>query len=237
MNQHSILTLLRLLKIKRPANKQLIRLGNKFDGGYVICDDLKGIQTAISMGIGWDVSFDYELAELGIKILQFDHTIQSPPIHHDNFVFSKLAWAETNQESEIGLKKIHNDFGVKGDTILKFDVEGAEWDNLPSISTDILKQYRIIVGEFHSMHRVNNKEHYLTIIDTISKLSMNHTLIHVHANNYSSVGNIEGISIPDVIELSFLRNDRDHFEDYNGPLPCSLDYPNCPTSPDIVLRW
>jgi hypothetical protein len=237
MNQHSILTLLRLLKVKRPLTKKLIRLGNKFDGGYVICDDLKDIQSAVSIGIGWDVSFDYELAELGIKVYQFDHTVQTPPVHHDNFVFSKLAWAETKNETEIGLEKIQSGFGIKGDSVLKFDVEGAEWANLSSVSTDVLKQYRIIVCEFHSMHRAKDKDHYLTIIDTISKLLMNHTLIHMHANNYSSVNNVEGISMPDVIELSFLRNDRDLFVEYDGPLPCSLDYPNCPSSPDIILKW
>lgn len=238
VGQHNILSLLRLLKVKRPLTKQMIRLGNNFDGGYVVCDDMSGITSAISIGIGDNVSFDYEIAELGIKVLQFDHTVQYPPVNHPNFIFTKIAWGEASSESEISLSKILSHFNLIGhELFLKFDVEGAEWNNLPFVTPEILKQCRLIVGEFHSMHMINDINNFIRIMDTFNKLCLNHTLIHIHANNYGNVHNILGITIPEVIELTFLRNDRDSFEEYTGPLPCSLDFPNCPSNPDIILKW
>lgn len=238
IGQYNILAFLRLLKVKRPLTKQMIRMGNNFDGGYIVCDDMSGVTSAISIGIGENTSFDNELAELGIKVLQFDHTVQGPPVNHPNFIFSKLAWDETNPGIGISLSRIFTHFSLWGhELLLKFDVEGAEWTNFPYVSVEVLKQCRIIVGEFHSMNLLDNPNNFLQIMDTINKLSVNHTLIHMHANNYGAVHNIQGVTIPEVIELTFLRNDRDNFEDYNGPLPCSLDYPNCPSTPDIVLKW
>ena len=59
----------------------------------------------------------------------------------------------------------------------------------------------------------------------------------MHANNFRSVHNIQGETIPEVLEIKFLRNDRNQFEDYHGPFACSLDFSICPKTPDIILKW
>ena len=59
--------ILRLLRMLRPysASCPKIRIGALGDGGYVINDDLSGLDGLISIGIGTDASFDFALAKRG----------------------------------------------------------------------------------------------------------------------------------------------------------------------------
>jgi hypothetical protein len=67
ITQKNILDLLSLIKPHTPACG-LIRVGSAGDGGYVIPDDLKGVDAVISIGIGKEVSFDKYFSDR--KILQ-----------------------------------------------------------------------------------------------------------------------------------------------------------------------
>ncbi len=50
-----------------------IRVGNPLgDGGYVMVDDFDGITAALSLGIGRDISWDLQMAGMGVEIHQFD---------------------------------------------------------------------------------------------------------------------------------------------------------------------
>jgi hypothetical protein len=59
-------------------------------GGYVMLDDFDGVQAALSLGIGPEVSWDLDVARRGSRVLQFDHTVESSPQPHPHFVFSGL---------------------------------------------------------------------------------------------------------------------------------------------------
>ena len=42
--------------------KKLVRLGRKFDGGYLVCDTaLKEIDSLVTLGVGDDISFEIDL--------------------------------------------------------------------------------------------------------------------------------------------------------------------------------
>ena len=61
--------------------------------------------------------------------------------------------------------------------------------------------------------------------------------MHLHANNYRGVAVVEGVPVPDVIELSLLRHDLDDFPSLAAdPIPGPLDRPNHPLLPDICLN-
>ena len=66
--------------------KNLIRIGRKFDGGYLVCEDsLKHVENLITLGVGDDTSFERDLnnrLKLN-KILLFDYTI-------NNYLFVKI---------------------------------------------------------------------------------------------------------------------------------------------------
>src|SRR5262249_15949851 len=49
-----------------------IRMGAEHDCGFVMLNDFAGISKALSLGIGWDVSWDLAVAERGIPVFQFD---------------------------------------------------------------------------------------------------------------------------------------------------------------------
>lgn len=239
LEQHNILHIAKMLySLKDPVSFNKIRMGDKCDSGYVLCDDFSGMETAISIGIGGNVSFDLELAEKGIRVFQFDHTVNGPPVNHPNFIFNQAGWFESPvNEPAFNLDSIIRNYKITGnDLLLKFDVEGAEWDNLQRVSIETLKRCRFIIGEFHFFNNILDINFYLAVLNVLSKLSANHTLIHAHANNYGELINAKGVLIPVGIELTYLRNDRTTFDDYRGPLPTSLDYPNNPIKPDLILR-
>ena len=79
-----------------------IRLGNPFDGGYVMIDDFDNIKAAYSLGIADDVSWDLDIAKRGIPIFQYDHTIEGLPIHHPLFNFNQIGiGAHTDKNKKI----------------------------------------------------------------------------------------------------------------------------------------
>ena len=64
-----------LLLTKEVVGKQRILLGKKGNGCYVILDDFENIKYAYSFGIDNNVNFDKALADRGIDIYMYDHTI------------------------------------------------------------------------------------------------------------------------------------------------------------------
>jgi hypothetical protein len=55
-----------------------IRLGRNGDGGYVLLDDFTGVSAALSFGIARECSWDSAMAQRGIDVYQYDHTVDGP---------------------------------------------------------------------------------------------------------------------------------------------------------------
>ena len=58
--------------------KKLVRLGRKFDGGYLVCDTaLKEIDSLVTLGVGDDISFEIDLEKKNsLKNIQmYDYTV------------------------------------------------------------------------------------------------------------------------------------------------------------------
>ncbi|MFZ1024705.1 MAG: discoidin domain-containing protein [Limnoraphis robusta] len=213
-----------------------VRIGSMGDGGYVIPNDLSDLRGIVSIGIGREVSFDLHFAEKGVKVFQYDHTIQGPPVIHDNLVFNKLGWGSQDGNGFITLSKMLETNGLSdGDLILKFDVENAEWDALFDVPPDLLKRFRIITCELHQFHALENISVFQKVNRVINLLTTNHTVVHIHPNNCCGTALVAGITLPKLIEFSFLRNDRADFYPSHASIPSSLDYPNVKSKPEIVL--
>jgi hypothetical protein len=119
---------------------------------------------------------------------------------------------------------------------LKIDTEGAEWDCIPDINSNLLKNFRIIVCELHGLTSIGNTAHREIVRKTLQVLTRNHSIVHLHANNCCGLSIVEGVPIPAVIELTFLRNDRSKFKTSESPIPGPLDFPNMTDRPDLVLN-
>ena len=60
---------------KKVKGKNLKLFGILGDGAYILTDDLKDINIAYSFGIDGEFSFDLKIADQGIDVYMFDHTI------------------------------------------------------------------------------------------------------------------------------------------------------------------
>ncbi|MCL5797130.1 MAG: hypothetical protein M1579_06515 [Gammaproteobacteria bacterium] len=237
--QNELLYSLKKLKPYAMKKNQKIRVGNNYDGGYVLPTSVLNCDTVVSIGVGPDVSFDYVLAERGAKILQFDHTVDKTPLDHDNFTFYKKGWGCNTDGDFFDLNYINmlaEKTSLNKKMMLKFDIEGGEYDIFNSLDSELLNIYEVIAFEIHDLDNLIQKDFRSKFNDMFNKISKNHTCIHLHANNYQMPVLIEGVVVPKVVELTFLRNDLDLFVNYSSdPIPGPLDKPNNPFLPDLVL--
>lgn len=227
----------KLCAVKRTVGYELVRAGQKYDGGYIMLNDFRNSDIAYSFGIECDVSWDEWIARRGINVYCYDHTIEQLPKRNRRLHFNKIGIAgndckENNLLSmETILKKDQHE--KKKGIILKMDVEGAEWDFIHSVSFDVLKQFSQIIFELHEITNINNKEF---IINALQKINKTHQAIWIHANNGGGVEKAGEILMPRVIEVTYANRNRYVFEptEYNCPLP--IDRPNVKAYKEIELK-
>jgi hypothetical protein len=236
LHQNEVLTLMKLLRPYR-SNYRKIRLGTSGDGGYVLPDDIGGISAVLSIGVGVDVSFDESFALKGVPIFQYDHTVDGPPVVNEHFHFHKIAWGPADDPNTSTLQTMISRHGLLNnfDSILKFDTEGAEWSAFGDASADQLKHFRIITCELHGLNSLYNPEFLVECRQLMRRLTQNHTVVHLHANNCCGMTLIEGVPVPAVVEVTLLRNDRSSFAVSIDPIPGPLDFPSMADRPDFVL--
>lgn len=226
-----------------PVGIQLKRYGKIYDGGYIMADDFKDIRTAYSFGISDDVSWDKDIADKGIKIFQFDPTINNLPENHPNFIFIKKGvyggndfrlLPRANNYSFDTLKNFVNTYSPSDNNlILKMDVEGYEYESLLE-SRDILHRFKQITLEFHFL----TAPMWANLFCQISSiLSQTHQLIHVHANNAGDIVTISGHSVSAVMEFTYLRKDDYAFKKSQLCHPMALDMPNIPDRQQVLLGY
>lgn len=226
------------IKIKSIVGFKKIRLGRNADGGYIMVDNLDDIDTAYSLGIFDDVSWDLEMANRDIPVIQYDCSIDRPPVEHRHFTFYKKRIAgvrspDLGLESIEGIVDSHKHHGKK--LILKMDIEGSEWDVLDAIHENTLKLFDQVLLEVHDFRRIPEYEFRERAIRVFKKLNLSHTPVHVHANNIARVVKLVDFYFSDALELTYVRTDNYSFTECNEVFPGPLDRPNNSNLPDIFL--
>lgn len=224
-----------LVKIKKVLGYELVRIGRDYDGGYVFLDDFERTSLAYSFGISDDVSCDMGLAERGIEVWCFDHTIDYLPQYKKGLHFIKNGIAGKDMESEKLLSietilKNNNHLNSK-DIILKMDVEGAEYDFIQTISTEVINKFSQMTFEFHEILSLPKEK----ILSTFEKINRTHQAIWCHANNCGDVGMAKDILMPNLLEITFVRKDIYQFEDLIYSAPINIDMPNIEFKKDVPL--
>jgi hypothetical protein len=214
------------LQVYNYPNK--IRLGNNFDGGYVIAN-IGDYDFYISAGIGGDESFSSQIfnkfnIQNGVGF-QFD--IQKLP---DNYP-RKMTFIKKNISyiSDNNLDNLQSYMNQYNNIFLKMDIEGDEFPWLNSVTTDNLNKIKQFVCEFHAINDDTWNNSFSLKLSCFKKLAETHYLVHAHGNNYAPTQNINGYQYPYVIELTYIRKKDLKFELYPNsfPLPLdNLDYPN-----------
>lgn len=229
-----------LLRISKPEEFELVRVGNPYDGGYIMLNDFLAGSIAYSFGIGGNVSWDRDMASRGYEVFMYDHTIKDLPEDNPHFHYFRQGIAGSTTQND-KLRTLEDFIAVnhhedKRDMILKMDVEGAEWEFLSSVSSELLSRFSQILFEFHWLNEIEDTS---LILEALKKINTTHQLIHLHPCNFSWGISINGKKFCNILEASYIRKDKYiTTEDPDIQLPLDIDTPDEITSPDIELgQW
>ena len=233
------LGVLQHLMPKTVVGRDMIRKGRPHDGGYVMLNDFENSHIAYSVGIGYDVSWDLDMAAYGMDIYQYDHTVDAPPEANPHFRFFKTGIAGVTDPKgsfkSLGDMIRDNKHENRTDMILKMDVEGAEWEAFEHMGDDVLPHFSQIVLELHRFINADIPGHSEKILAGLAKLNHFHCPVHVHVNNYGNTAMLGGVFINDTLEVTYVRKSDHTFTDCTKIFPTELDTPTNPAAPDIYL--
>lgn len=207
-----------------------LRLGKKYDGGYIIADvpDIK-YQLILAGGIKNDISFEeHFVKKYNAKCFAFDGTINKLPKENSNITFIKKNIGSDNTEQ---LTNLHDLINKNENIFVKMDIEGGEIPWIKSLSDEQLNKFDQIVMEFH--RPFSNKE-----IDVFNKINKNHILVHFHGNNCCGTRIHKDVVIPNIFECTYL-----HKRFFVNPpklntdlIPSELDMKNT-SKPEICIDY
>jgi len=220
-----------LPKFLQPINNvKLIRLGNKFDGGYVVpLDTIKKIKLLVSFGLGNDWSFenDFKNKNPNVKILVFDHTVTRKYWYEQTIIslfyflknlkqfdrifkyFSYLNFFNNKNKVHI-LKKISNFSNKKTNTVSINNILKSNANKKVFLKIDIENdEYRII--NYISKYEKNIlgmviEFHNIDMnMDKIKKFVKKLKLLKICCINGNNIAGFQKNGDPYCIELTFVN--------------------------------
>ena len=205
-----------LISPKKVIGKNRVLSGKKSYGCYVLLDDLENIKIAYSFGIDGEIQFDKYLADRGIDVYMFDHTINSLPYTNNKFHWKKIGLCGKNR-NRTDMKPLEDLLKENGhmhekNMILKIDIEKWEWESLNTLDEEILKKFKYILIEYHfeDESKVNNKIIYYNVLKKISKT---HQSFYVRCtSNQSHKINFGPNRICFILEVSYIIKEGNLFE-------------------------
>lgn len=241
---------LRLMR-PRPSPFLLMRVGPNQDGSYLIPDDLRDLQACFSPGVSNWKAFEDELARrfnIRSHLCDFssDEAAFTTPLIPQLQTFEKK-WLDLNGVADAitlddWVARREPDPAV--DLILQMDIEGAEYRNLLNVSAQTLQRFRILVIEFHNLGVANHPNPFAATLGAVlERLDEYFLCVHAHPNNCCGEVRYEpaDLTLPNVIELTYLRRDRFSAYPYLKPLKPRLPHPsdvsrNVMTNPPLFLH-
>ncbi len=219
------------------SDKELIRLGPKEDGGYLVPNDFVGIEACFSPGVADSSGFEKDCADLGMKVFLADKSVDKPAEAHELFYFTKKFIGITSNDEFMTLDDWVTLYlsEKNSDLLLQIDIEGDEYEVFLCTSGSLMQRFRIIVAEFHFLDELWNNAFFARAKQVFEKILQTHVCVHIHPNNYCSPIQKEGLIIPPVMEFTFLRNDRVNQSWFRGDFPNPLDYDNFNHIPSLTL--
>ncbi len=229
----------KLLTVKKAVGYDLKRFGRNNDGGYCMLNDIQKCSIAYSFGICDDISWDEYIADNNVEVYCYDHTIDALPHENSHLHFRKIGIG-AEDDLRAGLLSFDSILKLNGHRkesgmILKMDVEGAEWSVIRDVPQDILSLFSQIIFEFHHV----STPFFLNFQESLSvfeKLNRTHQVIWIHANNFDVAEELDGITIPNTLEITYASKCEYKFEQTEYSCPLSIDEPNYRIKSDIELK-
>lgn len=245
---------------------EMVRVGDKEDGGYVIPNHFKDSRsTLISIGLGDNWSFENQGKGIFFdKFISVDHTVSIFNILSRLLkrVASKKIKLSTTYYFFKLLINYLNTFIIKKNTHvrkklviastkkIKNEITLDECFSMTNGKKILLKidiegnEYKIIEDVYRHREKINlliiefhqTEKMQIEFSNSISMLKEFFHLVHIHGNNFDYVS---ANGIPNVIECTFVNKSvfKDEYEKIrNLPIP-KIDYPCNPGKPDINLSF
>ena len=192
------------------TDKPLIRVGPKGDGGYLIPDDLAGIEACFSPGVGLISGFEKECAERGIGVYLADRSVAQPGALHELFHFTHKYLGVTTNDDFMTLDDwvAGSVLRPESDLMLQIDIEGFEYEVFLGATDRLMKRFRVIVAEFHQLDQLWNEAFFGLAARAFEKILQTHSCVHIHPNNSSRLLKKSGLALPPLAEFTFLRRDQ-----------------------------
>ena len=182
---------------------ELKRYGSVADGGYVVpVNAINNSKFLISGGIETNNEFEIELANLGILGIQVDNSIDSPPKDHKNLSFKR---ATLGGKDGILIDDLLKSFDPTTQGVLKLDIEGSEYETLSEVES--FQRFTTIILELHNLHKIVDNHFWDIFKSILDKFAQNHSVVFLAPNNCCGFSIIGGVPIPNVVEVTWARND------------------------------
>ncbi len=218
---------------------ELIRIGPNRDGGYLVPDDLEGIQACFSPGVDNKSEFELWCLKNGMEVYFADKSVDyvNLDVPKEQYSFIKKFVGCTNNDDFITLDEwVNTNISNKNsDLLLQMDIEGGEYESLMSATDSIMKRFRILIIEFHGLRNLWNPEFFRFAEVVFNKILQTHACVHIHPNNSNKIVSRNGIHISSTAEFTFLRKDRIKTFTHITKFPHKLDYDNNPRNKHIKL--
>ena len=233
----AVLSALTPIKCK---GESLVRVGHKNDGGYVMIQRLLNGENAYSIGVGKKADWEVEMADrYGYTSHMYDHTVNGSPVKHPKLLFNKIGLG--NGKDMQTLPEMIRNNGHESDTnmVLSCDIEGGEWEILENIEAENFSQIGL---ELHWLLKQCSTQRSLSrMANGLNKLLKTHVPFHIHGNNWAGYFMVDGVKVPDVLEVSYVRRDCVELdEDAVLTFPTKYDGVNNKTRPEIEIgefKW
>jgi methyltransferase FkbM-like protein len=231
-----VLDLITRLK-PQDCGKDLIRIGGNGDGGYLIPDDLGGIEYCFSAGVGAVVDFESHLATLNIRSFLADYSIDSRLIERPEFTFDRKFLGANDTQVFFTLKSWRDKYlkDYTGDLLLQMDIEGFEYEVLIGTPIEVLSDFRIMVIEFHHLEKMFDPFIHSLYKTCFEKILKHFHVAHIHPNNCCGSVRKGEIEVPRALEFTFYNNSRVSRTTYKQEFPHPLDRDNVAANKSLRL--
>ena len=198
-----------LLSDLLPIECDLIRLGSKFDGGYLVPKSiLTRITSVFSPGVYNDDNFEKYFAQQGIKCYLADFSVDSNPTKHENLIFDKVFIGSSNHRENFTTLSDWVNEKVGKETksmLLAMDIEGSEYEVLVESNSEFLERFDVMCIEFHFFDELLYQRNFMFYRAVFDKLLRSFYVAHIHANNGCGSVDFFNFTIPKVIEFTFVN--------------------------------
>jgi len=186
---------------------EIVRIGSKRDGGYVVPSEIYGVDVCFSPGVGPTCDFEMELASAGIKSFCCDGSIKKLPREHHLISFESKYLSAYPRENYLTLESwVNSKLKSEEKACLQMDIEGDEWEILSSSSPRFLARFDVLVIEFHDFHKLFSHRYLSLYSSVLEKLLSAFTVIDFNPNNYGFIVTPNFKKwIPSCFEMTFLN--------------------------------